>query len=139
MKGTTMAKLLGPDFISLQVRDLAASRRFYTELLGLEVSAFTAPDFVLFESTTIPFGISQRPPDQAEPAQPAAGVALWIDCDNVDELHSQLVAGGATILRPPAATPFGRAVVFADPDGYRITANQNPWDQFPLGGRYRAP
>ena len=25
--------------------------------------------------------------------------------------------------------------VFADPEGYRITANQNPWDRFPLGGR----
>ena len=32
-----MAKLLGPDFISLQVRNLAASRTFYTELLGLTI------------------------------------------------------------------------------------------------------
>src|SRR5437763_13564193 len=109
MKGTTMAKLLGPDFISLLVRDLATSRRFYTELLGLEVSAFTAPDFVLFESTTIPFGVALRPADQEEPAQPGAGIALWIDCDDVDALHAQLVAGGATILRPPPDTPFGRA------------------------------
>lgn len=132
-----MAKLLGPDFLSFQVRDLAASRRFYTELLGMQVSAFTAPDFVLFESTTIPFGISLRPADHAEPAQPAAGVALWIDCDNVDELHTRLIEDGATVLRPPADTPFGRAVVFADPDGYRITANENRWDLFPLGGRYR--
>jgi predicted enzyme related to lactoylglutathione lyase len=132
-----MARLLGPDFISLQVRDLAASRQFYVELLGLEVSAFTAPDFVLFESSTIPFGIAQRPAGQPATSEPGAGVALWIDCDNVDELHAQLVASSATILRPPADTPFGRAVVFADPDGYRITANQNRWDIFPLGGSYR--
>jgi hypothetical protein len=30
---------------------------------------------------------------------------------------------------------LGRTFVFADPDGYRITANENPWDRFPLGGR----
>ena len=132
-----MARLLGPDFISLQVRDLAASRHFYMELLGLQESAFTAPDFVLFESSTVPFGIAQRPADQPEPEERGAGVALWIDCDNVDELHAQLVTEGATILRPPADTPFGRAVVFADPDGYRITANQNRWDLFPLGGSFR--
>ena len=132
-----MARLLGPDFISLQVRDLAASRRFYVELLGLQVSAFTAPDFVLFESSTIPFGIAQRPADQPEAGVPGAGIALWIDCDSVDELHTRLLEGGATILRPPADTPFGRAVVFADPDGYRITANENRWDLFPLGGSYQ--
>ncbi len=39
------------------------------------------------------------------------------------------------IARPPFDSPFGRALVFADPDGYRITANENPWDRFPLGGR----
>jgi catechol 2,3-dioxygenase-like lactoylglutathione lyase family enzyme len=32
-----MTKLLGPDFISLQVRDLSTSRAFYTGVLGLAV------------------------------------------------------------------------------------------------------
>jgi catechol 2,3-dioxygenase-like lactoylglutathione lyase family enzyme len=34
-----MAKLLGPDFLSLQVRDLAASRAFYIDLLGRSADA----------------------------------------------------------------------------------------------------
>ena len=40
-----MAKLLGPDFLSLQVRNLSASRTFYTEILGLTVDphALTLP------------------------------------------------------------------------------------------------
>ena len=83
-----MAKLLGPDFISLQVSKFSSSRMFYTELLGLTVDErFDTPDFVLFDTNSI---------------------------------------------------PFGRTFVFADPDGYRLTANENPWDRFPLGGRLQS-
>jgi len=131
-----MAKLLGPDFFNLQVRDLAASRAFYTDVLGLLIDPrFDTSEAVAFETTTIPFALSQ-PKSPLEPApQPGWGVTLWIDCDDVDGLAAKLAAAGATIIHPPADGPFGRHVVFADPDGYRITANANPWDRFPLGGR----
>src|SRR6266702_3534835 len=103
-----MAKLLGPDFISLQVRNFSASRTFYTELLGLTIDErFNAPDFVLFDTNSIPFALSE----------------------------AKLQASGVTIITPPFDGTFGRTFVFADPDGYRITANENPWDRFPLGGR----
>jgi predicted enzyme related to lactoylglutathione lyase len=131
-----MAKLLGPDFISLQVRNFSASRAFYTEMLGLEVdSRFDAPDFVLFDTNSIPFALSQAKVNLDEAPQPGSGVTLWLDCDNVNELHAKMVAAGITIITPPYDGPFGRTFVFADPDGYRITANENPWDRFPLGGR----
>jgi predicted enzyme related to lactoylglutathione lyase len=130
-----MAKLLGPDFISLQVRDLPASRAFYTETLGFTVDPrFDAPDFVLFETNSIPFALSQATVNLDEAPQPGWGMTLWIDCDYVDELHANLTAAGATIVTPPFDGSFGRTLVFLDPDGYRITANENPWDRFPLGG-----
>jgi predicted enzyme related to lactoylglutathione lyase len=138
-KGTLMAKLLGPDFINLQVRDLAASRSFYTEVLGLtEDTSFTVPNTVLFESTTIPFAISMARVNLDEVPHLGWGVALWIDCDNVNELHTKLQAAGAIVIQQPFDGPFGRTLVFADPDGYRITANENRWDRFPLGGRQRS-
>lgn len=131
-----MAKLLGPDFISLQVRDLTASRAFYTEVLGLTVdSRFDTPDFVLFDTNSIPFALSQAKANLDEASQPGWGVVLWIDCDNVNEFHARLEAAGASVLQKPFDSPFGRALIFADPDGYRITVNENPWDRFPLGGR----
>ena len=131
-----MAKLLGPDFISLQVRNLSISNSFYTEMLGLTVdSRFTAPDFVLFDTNTIPFALREAKVNLDEAMQPGEGVTLWLDCDNVNELHATLEAAGATIIQPPFDGPFGRTFIFADPDGYRITANENPWDRFPLGGR----
>ena len=127
-----MAKLLGPDFISLQVRSIPASRAFYTQVLGFAVDErFDTADFALMDTTTIPLGLSEAKVDLEEAPQPGWGTALWIDCDNVDELHASLEAAGATIIKPPYDSPFGRALVFADPDGYRITANENPWDRIP--------
>jgi predicted enzyme related to lactoylglutathione lyase len=135
-EGTLMAKLLGPDFISLQVRNFSTSRAFYTEILSLPVdSRFDAADFVLFDSNTIPFALSQAIVNLDETPQPGLGVTLWLDCDNVDELHTKLEAAGVTIIKQPFDGPFGRTFIFADPDGYRITANENPWERFPLGGR----
>ena len=131
-----MAKLHGPDFISLQVRNLSTSRTFYTEMLGLLIDErFDTPDFVLFDSTTIPFAISEAKVNLDEAPQPGWGMTLWLDCDHVDELHAKLAAKGAIIMTPPFDGPFGRTFIFTDPDGYRITANENPWDRFPLGGR----
>ena len=133
-----MAKLLGPDFISLQVRNLSTSRTFYTEMLGLTVDErFNTADFVLFDTSTIPFALSEAKVNLDEAPHPGWGVALWIDCDNVNELHAKMEAAGATIIQQPYDGPFGRTFVFADPDGYRITANENPWDRFPLGGGHQ--
>ncbi|HLY32863.1 MAG TPA: VOC family protein [Ktedonobacterales bacterium] len=133
-----MAKLLGPDFLSLQVRDLAASRTFYTQLLGLPVDErFDTPDFVLFDTTTIPFALRAATVSLDEAPQPGWGMTLWIDCDAVDALHTTLEAAGVTIIQSPFDGPFGRTMIISDPDGYRITVNENPWDRFPLGGRLR--
>lgn len=134
-----MAKLLGRDFISLQVRNLSASRAFYTEVLGLTiVPRFNTPDFVLFDTNSIPFALSEAKVDLDQMPQPGLGMTLWIDCYHVNELHARLEAKGATIIAPPYDGPFGRPFVFADPDGYRITANENPWDRFPSGGRSKS-
>ncbi len=131
-----MARLLGPDFISLQVRDLAASRAFYTKVLGFAVDPrFDTLDFVLFDTNSVPLGLSAAKVNLADAPQPGWGMALWIDCDDVDGLHATLVTAGTTILKAPYDGPFGRTLVFADPDGYPITANHNPWDRFPLGGQ----
>ncbi|HVB24812.1 MAG TPA: VOC family protein [Ktedonobacteraceae bacterium] len=132
-----MAKLLGPDFVSLQVRNFSASRAFYTEVLGLTVDPrFDAPDFVLFDTNSIPFALSAAKVNLDEVPQPGMGMMLWIDCDNVNELHVRMERAGAPIITSPFDGPFGRTFIFADPDGYKITANENPWDRFLLGGRH---
>jgi hypothetical protein len=103
--------------------------------LGFSIDPrFNTPDFVLFNTHSIPFALTEAKVNLNEAPHPGWGVTLWIDCDIVNELHAKMAAAGATIIKEPFDSPFGRAFTFADPDGYRITANQNPWDRFPLGG-----
>jgi len=63
-----MAKLIGPDFIALQVRDLEVSKRFYTERVGLELADRSPPDAVVFDTKPIPFAIRKPLVDLDAPA-----------------------------------------------------------------------
>ncbi|MES2163976.1 MAG: VOC family protein [Pseudomonadota bacterium] len=116
-----MTSPIGPDFIALQVRDLAASRKYYVEIFGFEVSEHCPPGAVIFKTEPIPFAL--REPVRALPETGALGVgmALWLACTDADALHDLIVERGGAILSPLADGPFGRFFVAGDPDGYAIT------------------
>jgi predicted enzyme related to lactoylglutathione lyase len=116
-----MTTPLGPDFIALQVRDLAASRKFYVEIFGFEPSAHCPPGAVIFKTEPIPLALREplRPLPKAGPL--GVGMVLWNACPDADVLHDLIVTRGGTILSPLADGPFGRFFVAEDPDGYAIT------------------
>jgi predicted enzyme related to lactoylglutathione lyase len=118
-----MAQLLGPDFVALQVRDLEASRRFYTEQLGLDVAPHSPPNAVVFRTAPIPFAVRGPTVDLDQSQHLGWGVALWFLADDADELHAALAAHGVPIAQPPQDGPFGRMFAFVDPDGYTITVH----------------
>ncbi|MBF4562570.1 VOC family protein [Microbacterium sp. VKM Ac-2870] len=113
----------GPDFISLQVRDLAASQAFYENFLGLVRSPAGPPHAVVFATTPIAFAVRDIVDDAVrdDATHPGAGIALWLHATDVQEIHDGLVAAGHEIVAPPIDGPFGRTFTFADPDGYRVT------------------
>lgn len=113
----------GPDFISLQVRDLDASQAFYETYLGLVRSPAGPPHAVVFETAPIAFALRDlvEGTDLDAVDQPGIGVALWLHATDVQAIHDALVADGRTIVSAPIDGPFGRTFTFADPDGYRIT------------------
>lgn len=113
----------GPDFISLQARDLAASQAFYERYLGLVRSPSGPPQAVVFKTTPIAFALRDIVPgtDLASVAQPGIGAAIWLHATDVQAIHDALVADGHTIVRAPFDGPFGRTFTFADPDGYQVT------------------
>jgi len=113
----------GPDFLSLQARDLAASQAFYENYLGLVRSPAGPPHAVVFQTTPIAFALRDIAPgtDLPDVAQPGIGAAIWLHATDVQAIHDTLVADGRTIVSAPIDGPFGRTFTFADPDGYQIT------------------
>jgi catechol 2,3-dioxygenase-like lactoylglutathione lyase family enzyme len=119
-----MGRIVGPDFVGLSVRDLAASRRFYEERLGLAVAPLGRPNAVVFASEPIPFAIRETDVDLDTVERPGVGVALWMGCEDADGLFADLEEGGVEIAQHPFDGPFGRTFAFVDPDGYTITAHE---------------
>ncbi len=113
----------GPDFISLQVRDLDAAQAFYEQYLGLVRSPAGPPHAVVFETKPIAFALRDLVPgtDLDAIPQPGIGAAIWMHATDVQDIHDALAADGRTIVSAPIDGPFGRTFTFADLDGYQIT------------------
>jgi predicted enzyme related to lactoylglutathione lyase len=113
----------GPDFISLQARDLAASQTFYEQYLGLVRSPAGPPHAVVFDTKPIAFALRDvvAGTDLEAATQPGIGAAIWLHATDVQAIHDALAADGRPIVSGPVDGPFGRTFTFADPDGYQIT------------------
>ena len=119
-----MNKLMGPDFIALQVRDLDLSKRFYTEHLNLVPVDRSPPGAILFQTMPIPFAIRTPMIDLSASERLGWGISIWLACDDADAFHAKLVSAGVKILSGLQDGPFGRFFSFQDPDGYAVTLHR---------------
>ncbi|MCR3752909.1 VOC family protein [Lentzea californiensis] len=117
----------GPDFISLQARDLKASQAFYERYLGLVRSPAGPPHAVVFETKPIAFALRDVLPgtDLDSVTQPGVGAAIWLHATEVQSIHDALAADGHPVVSAPVDGPFGRTFTFADPDGYHVTLHDH--------------
>ena len=121
-----MPTITGPDFVALQVRDVAAAAAFYETRLGLRRAPAGPPQAVVFATTPIAFAVREPLPGvdlDAVAPRPGTGVALWLHADDAQGLHDELAAAGVPILAAPTDGPFGRTFVFSDLDGYAVTVH----------------
>jgi predicted enzyme related to lactoylglutathione lyase len=116
-----MSKLFGPDFISLQVRNLEISKLFYMEYLQLSLADQSPPGAVVFKTSPIPFAIRTAAIDLSAPPQLGGGISIWLACNDADLFFESLQRAAVPILTPIHDGPFGRFFTFKDPDGYSIT------------------
>lgn len=116
-----MASVIGPDFLALQVRDLEASKRFYTECLGLMPVPNSPPNAIVFQTSPIPFAMRTPMVDLDESPKLGWGVALWLQADDADALYTSLQERGVPISQTIFDGPFGRTFSCIDPNGYNIT------------------
>jgi len=118
-----MPTLKGPDFITLQVRELETSRHFYADVLGFKISPETRPNAVAFAAQPISFAIRKSPVDLDAVSQLGYGVVLWFRTDDATALHEHLKERGVPIVQGLSDSPFGKTFTFRDPDGYLITVH----------------
>ncbi len=118
-----MTSLKGLDFVTLHVRDLEVSRRFYAEVIGFPASSETRPNAVAFATKPVSFAIRKSQVDLDAVPQLGHGVILWFRTDDAVALHAQLKERGVSIVQGLADSPFGKTFTFRDPDGYLITVH----------------
>ncbi|WP_166997782.1 VOC family protein [Paramicrobacterium fandaimingii] len=118
--------VVGPSFLALQVRDIERAAEFYETQLGLRRAPQAPPGAVVFMTEPIPFAVREPLPgvDLDSTPRPGLGVALWMSCDAVQNLHDDLASRGTPILRAPEQGPFGLNFTFADLDGYAVTVHE---------------
>ena len=94
-----MTHVSGPDFLSIQVRDLQRSAGFYERELGLQPMAGSPPGVVAFQTSPIPFAVREPLPGTDLDAGPAGlGVLLSLRADDAQALHDQLKTHSVPIL-----------------------------------------
>jgi catechol 2,3-dioxygenase-like lactoylglutathione lyase family enzyme len=116
--------------VLIRPSDLAGSRRFYRDTLGLAIyREFGDP-----EDPSVVFflggGFLEISGGAGE--MPTPNVALWLQVRDVAGEHERLKALGAEILQPPCRQPWGLVEMWlADPDRVRIVLVQVP-EEHPL-------
>ncbi|UZX03581.1 glyoxalase [Arthrobacter sp. CDRTa11] len=123
------------DFISLGVRSVAESRRFYVEGLGWPVRK-EIPGDVLFIQVNHGLTLSLWDAGQMQaeagvsPPGPVPHITLSHNLaspEDVDRVMAEAAAAGAVIVAEPVTQPWGGySGYFADPDGFRWEVAYNP-------------
>ena len=107
------------------VSDMAASVRFYRDVLGLPLK-FESPGWSELLNEGTPIALHQAgPARQAPPTEQAGTCRLGFQVKDLAAAHADLVAKGVTVVRPPAPAGYGlQQAIYADPDGFVFTIAQ---------------
>jgi catechol 2,3-dioxygenase-like lactoylglutathione lyase family enzyme len=108
------------DLVTLLVEDVAASTRFYRDVLGLAVIK-DKEGYVELESEGVRLALYSRVALAkllAVPEEKLGSIDLSFRVDDADRAFEELVERGAEPLVPPRTMPWGHRVAFVrDPDG----------------------
>ena len=110
------------DYTVIFVRDMAAMRRFYEEVLAFPLLRELSPNWIEYgigSNTLVLAKPSRTGADAPTPAGSASlQLAFKVSADEVDQCADELVRQGVALLSPPTNQSFGhRTLFFRDPDG----------------------
>ena len=102
-------------YVNVFVRDFETSRRFFTDILGLELnSADDGFGYASFNAGPVSFAIAQT--DDADLVGRHTGIGFM--CDDIHATFEALTAKGVEFAMAPTDQPWGGVLaIFKDPDG----------------------
>jgi catechol 2,3-dioxygenase-like lactoylglutathione lyase family enzyme len=110
------------DYTVILVRDMAAMRAFYGDILRFSLLRELSPGWIEYQIGGNILALS-RPYRTAKDAPTPAGcasiqLAFQVAAPDVDRCADELLRHGVDLLEPPTDQPFGhRTLFFRDPDG----------------------
>ncbi|WP_341899006.1 VOC family protein [Ferrovibrio terrae] len=110
------------DYTVIIVRDMAAMRRFYEDVIGFPLLRELSPRWIEYQvgNNTLALSMPGRTAgDTPVPAGTAAlQLAFKVPVQDVDRCAEELLRQGVSLLSPPTDQSFGhRTLFFRDPDG----------------------
>jgi catechol 2,3-dioxygenase-like lactoylglutathione lyase family enzyme len=105
----------------LRVNNLAASIRFYVDVLGFEVNWGGEN-----ESTFASISRDGRTIMLAQGEQGHPGTWLWIGVEDIEPLFANLVAKEVKIVEKPTNYPWAYEMKIEDPDGHIVRFGSDP-------------
>jgi predicted enzyme related to lactoylglutathione lyase len=105
------------NFVELPAQDIAASRRFYSDVFGWGLTDF-GPTYSCTLTGDIDLGL------QGDPAEVTRAPLAVIDVDDLEAALAAVIQAGGTITRPIFAFPGGRRFQFLDPNGNELAVTK---------------
>jgi predicted enzyme related to lactoylglutathione lyase len=103
----------------LRVEDMAASLRFYVDVLGFAAAEWTTDEFGYISRDGAGVYLSRG--DQGR-----GGAWIWVGVDDVRTLYKQYKARGAKIIMAPTNFPWALEMQVEDPDGNVLRIGSEP-------------
>ncbi|TFV48742.1 VOC family protein [Bradyrhizobium niftali] len=110
------------DYTVIFVRDMAAMRRFYEDILAFPLLRELSPNWIEYGlgGNTLALARPSRTAADAPvpPGTASLQLAFRVSAAEVDQCADELVRQGVELLSPPTNQSFGhRTLFFRDPDG----------------------
>lgn len=110
------------DYTVIFVRDMAAMRRFYEDVLVFPLLRELSPNWIEYGLGSNTLALARPSRTAADAPTPVGSASLQlafrVSATEVDACADELVRQGVPLLSPPTNQPFGhRTLFFRDPDG----------------------
>ncbi len=110
------------DYTVIFVRDMAAMRRFYEDVIGLELQRELSANWLEYQLGGNTLALARPSLTASDAPTPAGSAALQlafkVSTADVDACADELVRAGVALVSPPTDHAFGhRTLFFRDPDG----------------------